>query len=73
MGGRDASDPPAVGGGSGDRRQDGNRSKGQAETALKTVRHFIATTDLLTSAAIDLLAKRCDELERIVETPKPVK
>ena len=48
--------------------EDGDRIKGQAETALKTVRHFIATTDLLTSATIKLFAKRCDELEPIVAT-----
>jgi hypothetical protein len=48
--------------------QDGDRCKGQAENALKTVRYFIKTTDLLTGPAIDLLAKRCEELERIVAT-----
>jgi hypothetical protein len=53
--------------------EDGKQSKGQAETAIKTVRHFIATTNLLTGAAIDLLAKRCDELEQIVATLKRAK
>jgi hypothetical protein len=53
--------------------QDGDRCKGQAETAIKTVRHFIATTDLLGSATFDLLAKRCDQVERIVATLKPAK
>jgi hypothetical protein len=46
--------------------QDGDRCQRQAETAIKTVRYFIATTDLLSSAVLDALAKRCDELERIV-------
>jgi hypothetical protein len=44
-----------------------------AETALKTVRYFIATTNLLTAAAIDSLAKRCDDLELIVATLKRAK
>jgi hypothetical protein len=53
--------------------QHGDQRKAEAETALKTVRHFIATTDLLGSAVLDSLAKRCDELERIVATLKPAK
>jgi hypothetical protein len=48
-------------------------SKGHAESALGTVRYFIATTDLLSGAVIDSLAQRCDELERIVATMKPAK
>lgn len=52
--------------------QEGNSDhgdhKGEAENALKTVRYFSATTDLLTSAEIGVLASRCEELERIVST-----
>jgi hypothetical protein len=35
--------------------------------------YFIATANLLTGAAIDLLAKRCDELDRMVATLKRAK
>jgi len=41
----------------------------------ETQRTFLETakTNLLSGAAIDLLAKRCDELERIVATLKRAK
>jgi hypothetical protein len=53
--------------------QEGDQSKGHAETALKTVRYFVVTINLLTRSEIDLLIKRCDELERIVATLGPAK
>ena len=49
----------------------GDRCKGQAENGIKTVRYFSATTDLLTSAEVHVLERRCDQLERIVSTVKP--
>jgi hypothetical protein len=39
----------------------------------KTVRYFIATTDLVASTEIDSLAKRSDVLEQIVSTLKPAR
>ena len=44
------------------------RSKGHAEVAIRTVRYFIATTDLLCIDVVDSLAQRCDELEQILAT-----
>ena len=50
-----------------------NRCKDMAEIALQTVRCFVATTDLLSTDAIDSLWQRCDELERILATVKGAK
>ena len=41
-------------------------SKHHAEVALRTIRYFVATTDLLSAAVLDSLAQRCNELERIL-------
>jgi hypothetical protein len=43
------------------------------ENAIKTVRYFMATTDLLTDAEVHVLARRCDNLERIVLVVKSAK
>jgi hypothetical protein len=53
--------------------QHGDRCMSHAETAIKTVRYFSATTDLLAGAEVHVLARRCDKLERIVSTVKPAK
>jgi hypothetical protein len=50
--------------------QHGDRCIGQAEKAIKTVRHFIATTDLLAGAEGHVLARRCDQLERTLSRLK---
>jgi hypothetical protein len=44
----------------------GDWSKGNAQVAVRTIRHFMATTDLLDVSVIDSLARRCDELEQIL-------
>src|SRR5580704_6903126 len=43
-----------------------DRCKGHAEVAIRAVRYFIATTELLSATLIDSVARRCDELEEIV-------
>jgi hypothetical protein len=41
-----------------------DRCKGHAEVAIRAVRYFIATTELLSATLIDSVARvRCDELE----------